>query len=280
MRFCCTVVLYEPNLEMLQNINQLGKNVEKVFIMDNSSSSHSDFLKNNMKYLYEYQYWGCNKGLAYALNDACSKAAAENFDYIFTMDQDSIFEETSMDKMKEFVMFHNQHGMLAPQIIPYFKHIPDIHLKEKADFEIVKFAITSGCLMNIKAFQDVGGFDSKLFIEHIDVDYCIKLYQNSWSLLRMNHAILYQRAGNSIPKKLFGRVVHPLFASPVRGYYLFRNQKYIKQKYGNLIYGFTGKLYKTLIKTILYEDKKLIRILFYIKGYLAALNHQMGEIKE
>lgn len=276
MRYCCVVVLYNPTEKMISNLSQYEEYVEKIYLIDNSDQQLNLELQNKLIYKCNYSFLDGNKGLAYALNIACQSAVNEGFDYIFTMDQDSVFHEGSITYMKEFMNQYPHYGMVVPTISPYFDDgIRNNQSKTKDDD--AKFAITSGSLLNLNVYIRVGGFDNSLFIEHIDVDFCIRLYKNGESIRRLGNAILYQRAGNSEPRRILWKEVHPLFASPIRGYYLFRNQKYLKRKYGSEIFDFTGKLYKTIIKTVLFEDKKFFRIGYYIKGYLAGCSGRMGK---
>lgn len=279
MKFCCGIVLYNPDIQMLNNIKKFEDQVEKIYIYDNSENGLKNklILEEYLKNEYCYISLGENLGLAYALNHICKIAIEDGFDFIFTMDQDSVFDEGAVKKMIEFAENNCQYGMIIPKIIPYFNKI--IRENESGDLSetIVKFAITSGSLLNLDAYRMSEKFDDSLFIEHVDVDFCIKLNKIQRKIIRLNYVILFQRAGNSIPKKLLGRTVHPLFANPIRGYYLFRNQKYLKRKYGKELYSYTGKLYKTLIKTILYEDQKGKRIKLYIEGYISGQRNVMGK---
>ncbi len=102
-RFCGCVVLFNPDDSVINNIKSYINQLEYLYIIDNSPIDHSEWIKQNLRNA-SYQYYGFkeNLGLAFALNYACKKAIKDGFDYILTMDQDSIFENNSVEKLKEY----------------------------------------------------------------------------------------------------------------------------------------------------------------------------------
>lgn len=272
-RICMGVVLYNPNLKMLENIQSFIGDVSKIYIYDNSLNSHQDmFKKIKSSIQIEYMWNGQNDGLSHALNCICKKAFLDQYDYIFTMDQDSIFVSCSIKNMVEFAnRIQTPIGIIAPKIQHYFNEKEIDLLKDqplRKGYKKKKFAITSGSLINLNILDRLGYFEEKFFIEHIDTEYCIRMCNQGYKIIELENAILLQRAGNSQVKKILGKEVHPLYANPIRGYYLFRNHIFILRKYGKSVYQYTAPLYKTIIKTLLFEDHKFNRIYYYIKGAL------------
>lgn len=70
--------------------------MDKVYIIDNSSNNNSSLIKiiPNAVYIPNYN----NLGIAKALNQGCEAAKQDGFDWVLTMDQDSFFEETQLNK--------------------------------------------------------------------------------------------------------------------------------------------------------------------------------------
>ena len=285
-RYCGVVVWYNPDIEVVNNISTYITELDKLYIIDNSYEMNMEIVDkiiDNNK--IEYISLGGNRGLAYALNKGCNKAIDEGFDYILTMDQDSYFELNSVKLMKEFIKKSNKHyAIIAPNVKSVY--IDELENKKKIAYTVLTegknkeliWVMTSGSMMCVKDFLEAGKFDEKLFIAHIDIDLGIALNNLGKKIIMLSDVVIYQTFGNSKPKKILWKVVHPSFANPVRTYYLFRNQVYLLKKYGIKNYGIINvKLYKFIVKIILFEDKKLKKILMAIKGIFHGLSEKMGK---
>lgn len=278
-KYAAVVVLYDPDQKVISNIRSYGNSLQKVYAVDNSELPDKDLIKKLKEFdTVEYIWNHGNPGLAFALNRGCRKAFSEEIDYVFTMDQDSFFQEGSVETMISYMENNSERMVAAPFIVPYYDMVPSSNIVVTGKTKSVNFAITSGMLVGKRAYQEIGTFDDELFIECIDVDFCIRLKEKNWKLIKTENAVLYQRAGNSQPRKFLWKTVHPLFADPVRGYYKFRNKIYLRKKYGRQIYKFTSGLYEAVLKTLLYEPDKLVRFKFYLKGYIAGVKGHMGSL--
>ena len=232
-RYCGVVVWYNPDIEVINNISTYITDLDKLYIIDNSCERNMELVDkiiDNDK--IEYISLGGNRGLAYALNKGCNKAIDEGFDYILTMDQDSYFELNSVKLMKEFIKKSNKHyAIIAPNVKSVY--IDELENKKKIAYTVLTegknkeliWVMTSGSMMCIKDFVEAGKFDEKLFIAHIDIDLGIALNNLGKKIIMLSDVIIYQTFGNSKPKKILWKVVHPSFANPVRTYYLFRNSR-------------------------------------------------------
>ena len=225
--------------------------------------------------------------MAYALNVGCKKAIKDSFDYVLTMDQDSIFEPTAVSKLKVAAQKDKRYGIICPNVKSIY-HDEKTNLDKvaylkwkKEEFKEIPWTMTSGSLTSLKAYTDVGGFDDDLFIAHIDIDFYIRLKQNNWKILMVGSAVIKQRFGNSKPVRILWKKVHPSFASPVRTYYLFRNQKYLEMKYGKEIHKFIGvDLWKFFVKITLFEKQRLKKYLMMFQGYRDAKANRMGKYRD
>ena len=48
----------------------------------------------------------------------------------------------------------------------------------------VKGCFTSASWVNIKAWQEVGGFDDSMFIDRVDYDFCMTLWEAGWGIYK------------------------------------------------------------------------------------------------
>ena len=184
-RYCGLVVWYNPEEDVFDNINSYVDDVELIYIIDNSKRDQQDKIG---AYAYRdkciYICLGENKGLAKALNIGCKRAIADGFDWVLTMDQDSRFEQGAVRKLKECVENEgNQYSLVCP-------NVKSIYTDEKTGEEKVAYvrwsseqrllqnwAMTSGSLMSLEDYENVGGFDDDMFIAHLDIDLGIRFKQ-------------------------------------------------------------------------------------------------------
>ncbi|MDD7792772.1 glycosyltransferase [Clostridium sp. 'White wine YQ'] len=284
-KYAGVVVLYNPDCEVKKNIDSYINNIDKLFVIDNSDNVNKDIvngLKKNEK--VAYVYLDGNKGLAKALKIGCEMAQNNGFNYVLTMDQDSIFDEGAVDTIIEFIEKSKEHYSIVGA------NAVSVYIDEKTGEKMEAYTelangnkecnwvMTSGSMMDINDYFQTNGFDENMFIAHVDIDICIQLHNMGGKIIKLKDAKLFQQFGNSKPRRILWKVVHPSFANPIRTYYLFRNQKYLEIKYGNEIKKFINvHLYKFIIKVILFENLKMKKLIYAVKGYLDARSHKMGK---
>lgn len=86
--------------------------------------------------------------------------------------------------------------------------------------QTVDFLITSGSLIALNTFESVGLFDESLFIDNVDIEWCLRAAKQGYFCAGVSSAILMHHLGESVVN-LFGRSVHT--HKPLRLYYRFRN---------------------------------------------------------
>lgn len=285
-KYAGVVVLYNPDEDIFENINSYYNFIDKLYIVDNSTS-RKDYILEEIKQYKKAKYinLGKNMGLAYALNIGCTEAYQDGFEFAFTMDQDSIFEEGGAKKLIDFLESNEEkYGIVCPNVRSiYYDELSRSNkiaytLMKEGSLEFKNWVMTSGSLMDLLSFIKVGGFDDSMFIQHIDIDLGIKFHHINKKIIMIGDSILNQRFGNSKPKKLLFKTVHPSYAAPSRTYYIFRNQIYLEKKYGKEIKNFINVyLWKFVIKILLFENQKIEKIKMAFRGYKDGLNGNMGE---
>ncbi|MBQ5558502.1 MAG: glycosyltransferase family 2 protein [Lachnospiraceae bacterium] len=284
-RYAGVVVLYQPDDEVVSHVKTYINAIECLYVIDNSTN-YNEYVIEKLNEIPKCKYVSLdgNKGLAVALNIGCNMAKEDGFDYILTMDQDSIFEEHAVEKMIQVVENSKEHlTIVAPNVTSVY---PDEKGEMKQSYTLIPrteekvetWVMTSGSLMNLDDYLEVGGFDEQFFIAHIDVDLGIKMHRQGMKILMYGDAMIYQRFGNSKPKKILWKTVHPWYENSLRTYYLFRNQAYMIKKYGkeckSLIH---VSLVNHIVKILLFEDKKIEKLKMAYKGNKDGKNGKMGQ---
>ena len=93
------VVLYQPTDEDIANISSYIKDIDHLYVMDNSTNENIKRLPKSKKieYIFNHQ----NLGIAAPLNLAAQKAREAGYTWLLTMDQDTFFPSGILATMKE-----------------------------------------------------------------------------------------------------------------------------------------------------------------------------------
>ena len=308
---CAGIVLYNPDpLRLKENIAAVTSQVDKIIFVDNGTSADKIiFVDNgtgadkiiladnrageNELYNDPKKYiWIKNKkniGVAAALNQIIKKADELCYEWVLTLDQDSICSKNLVETLLTCGANYPDAGIIAPYIIDINEMAVEEYLKLRLklkEFEIIKICITSGSLTSVKAYKSISGFNEELFIDQVDHDFCLRLHRANWHIIKANRAWLLHEVGKSKavyvafclgkltgiewflrPKRISN---HP----PVRVYYQTRNLIYILRKYGREYTGLFNKspigywinYCEGMCLRILAEEEKIKKIFAFIKG--------------
>lgn len=164
-RIAAGIVSFNPNITRLkENINSIRPQVESMLIVDNGSDNVEEIesvcRKNDCILIKN----GKNKGIAYALNRICGFYYSKEFDWVITLDQDSVSPENLIFELSKNIS--ENVGAAGPKIVyrNNEKYAPENH----KNLEAVDWIITSASLTNLAAWKKTGGFDEKLFIDGVD----------------------------------------------------------------------------------------------------------------
>ena len=269
------VVLYNPTEEVLVNIRSYAAEVDKIYCIDNSERENS-FIKEikNIEYIALHK----NTGIAYALNIGCEKAINDGMDVIVTFDQDTVCEKNTIHALLTTLKRINTPVIVAPNIkyIYRSKGTGERIFSDEKMFpvgnEYVNWVITSGSMFRSSTFDLIGKFDTRLFISQVDQDFCYRLKQNGGKVYRVGYAYIYQEPGNTKKKKIGNKIIHIPNQDKKRYYYLFRNEVYLRKKWGDSYKKFYVSRYKYIISIVYIEKNKIQKILACINGSIKGKN--------
>jgi rhamnosyltransferase len=232
-RILAIVVLYFPEKPANDIIKAFKDLVDDVMYFDNT---------------------GTNIGVAAALNKGLERAIDEGYDWLLTMDQDSVFEDGALEELKR-VAFTSKDNIAIVSPFHFIKKT----VKSSA-IEEVPFTMTSGNLLRISAAKKAGKFEEKLFIDSVDNEYCLRLRQNGFKIIRVNSAVLRHQLGKPGP---FNIVTH----NATRRYYITRNMLYVMKKYFPRFFLFGSKeLIKSFLLIVFVEREKTEKLRSMLKG--------------
>ena len=278
------VSLFNPDEHILKNAAALLSQVTQVVIVDDGSPQDPSHI------LQELRDLGCtverlndNSGIAQALNAGIAVALASPARprYILTMDQDSLLDdgyvaalEAGAEKAEEAGV---KVGMVAPASI---RGLPTRRAGVRNGITLGGEPIQSGLLLPLAVLEELGTFQSDLFIDGVDTEYFLRCQSAGFNAVIAPDAALNHTLGNMTTARLLGAdlsfrgvPVKVRTAASWRYYYLFRNRILLSRKY------WRGQPWWAL-KGFLADYRHLAIVTLLAPGRLERLSHAVAGISD
>lgn len=290
-RICGIIVTYNPGSYILENVNRLCEQVDEAVIVDNGSSTTAKELlraldgQGTIKLIFNPE----NLGIAAALNIGLNYALSYGYEWAATFDQDSRVTagmlQTMLGVTAELEL--DQVAILAPRyrdqstgrVTSYAK--TDLVSREDGYSELVT-TITSGNLVNLKAFREIGPFKEDLFIDYVDKEYCLRCGVMGYKVYEIFSAVLEHNLGVPSQHQFLGKRPVTTNHSPLRRYYIFRNRIYVyKQYFGShpswVVRDMSASL-KEVLKIVLFEENRRKKLKSIFRGIGHGMIGRFGKI--
>lgn len=241
------VVWYHPTDEQKQLVSLYEPYVRKVIVVDNSTD---------------------NKGIAWALNRGCEQAVQQGAEWVLTMDQDSRWDQQSVDAyMAKANQYADQDNVAI--FSPY--HDCGGRIRTTQDYELMHSFMCSGNLLRLSAWQQTGGFKEDFFIDLVDDEINCHVRQLGWQLVRINSIHLTHNLGEG---QHFTRLFHHSYTPhPVwRYFYIGRNMQRMLQLYPQERRYYHHQRRKILKRLCLYDSvEKMAKLRAFVRGWRTAI---------
>lgn len=229
------VVTFNPEPELLaKQYESLKNQVNGIIYVDNASYVLTIPSGENVYSIRNEE----NQGLAIAQNKGIELAKQKNAEFVFLLDQDSVLPIGMVDTLrKEFEHLKCDNinvGAIGPVIHSAYtstdaKTVVSLGFKLKqADVMSTmetSYIIASGTLIPMGVIDEVGGLCEKLFIDGLDLEWCIRAKSKGYKIYITSKTKLTHQLGNGNKNKILSH-------SPQREYYIVRNDVWIsKQQY-------------------------------------------------
>ena len=283
-RIAGAVVLYNPKRDVVGNIVSYLRDLDILYAVDNSERPDREtvghILQLNEKVVYLSK--GENLGVATALNTAAREAIKGNCHFLLTMDQDSRAAEGMIGNMLECLEGRDLDRVAI--VSPFHSLFAGSGGDDAPSCQEVPFVMTSGNLLNLSAYLQVGPYLDKLFIDCIDYDYCLRILGCGLTIVRANRAVLHHALGDIKSFKILHKTITTSNHSPLRRYYNTRNRFYIWETYGSVAQDFVRedrrKFFGEIRNVLLGEKDKLGKMKMMIRGYLDYRRGRFGKYGE
>lgn len=260
------VTLYNPTDEDIKNIDTYIDDVDKLYIIDNTEGeSNIDRIPSNKK--IDYRFKNENVGVATALNIGAEEALKDGYKYLLTMDQDTSFNSDTLKVLKADL--ENIDMSKIAILTPW--HSTKLKIdKPVKKYDLPDDVMTSANILNLDIWKEIGGFKDWLFIDGVDIEYCLNVISHGYYILRNNSVEVEHNLGDLFYKKIGHRTFLCTNHSAIRRYYIMRNYHYILDMYKEFNPAYCYSLVSqkhNMIGVLLFERKKIKKIKMYIRGY-------------
>lgn len=262
------IVTYNPDIELLKkNINAIYKQVPIIVIVDNGSTNIKVIKQyveelNNVKLLCLKS----NMGIAIALNLLMKYGDENQFDWMLSLDQDSVCSYNYCLSALDLLDFPNV-GIVGPVIKD--RKVGIVGHNPKGEYGIVNTCITSGAFVRVDVWKKVGGYDEKMFIDSVDFEFCYRVRKKGYKIIQSNKIVLEHSIGKG--RTIFIGPFQKRISehSAFRSYYIAQNNIYYPKKHRLILYFIRGNCRNInyLINVFLFESNKLQKIKSIFQGW-------------
>lgn len=280
------IVTYNPDILILKElVVTLLKQTSYIVVCNNSI--YNIEIDNSLVKIINFNE---NLGIAQAQSIGMKWAFENGADFILQMDQDSIPENDMVEKLKKCYRELTEEGYNIGLVGPvdydkdtYIKSVARIDKGEyiKENYLSVSSTLSSGSLIPFKVYKQVGFMDDILFIDAVDSEYCWRLRDNGFLVIRNNEAMLSHKLGYG-HKTVLGFIKMGI-SSPFRNYFQVRNVFLLLPRNYVPLYWKLSQLLKVVFKVLFYpillpEGKK--RLYFLYRGLFDGLRGVSGPYSE
>ncbi|KXU91598.1 rhamnosyltransferase [Caballeronia megalochromosomata] len=227
------VVFYRPDKGCFVRANRLAKVIPLV-VVDNTPGSNAS-RRGDLAPDIDYLANGENEGIAAALNRGIELLRARGYGHALLFDQDSeasvaliegllvCMRSLARDGRKVAIAGPAYHDVRLGAVASFVRFDKWRMSRVPADGQDpleIDFLISSGSCIDLSAWQDIGAMDARLFIDFVDVEWCVRARRAGYAVLGLPWLIMEHSLGDQ-PVSFFGRrfAMH----SPFRHYFIFRN---------------------------------------------------------
>ena len=246
-----TITTYNPDIELLErNIDAVVTQVDKLLVYENCSDNRQDIVDLCERKAVEIILNDKNYGVAGPLHDGAEYADKNGYDYVFTLDQDSVISDGMVHKLAAILQGNGKIAMVCgTRVNPDFPE----PLPPEDYCAPINAVITSGALASVKALMAVGNYIPEMFIDAVDVEICYRLRKFGYEVYTSGVTYLHC-IGEPVKCKILFKTFRTLNYSPFRLYYTWRNSHLIFRVYKD------DKAIKELKKYIRYMEIKIMLV--------------------
>lgn len=288
---CAIITTYEPAANLRNLISATIRQVDCVFLIDDSGSSEiRKTLDINFADLtgLEIHHMPANSGIAAALNRGLAAAKYRGYKKALLLDDDTqiapqlvitlahAWEVLERDGRKPGVI-----GVSRAKTLPAETESGDE--KKPPVSRAVRTVITAGSFVDVDLAKQVGGFREEFIIDVVDYEFCARIRQAGCLVARLSESLIVQPVGVMKTVKLVGLQFSTTNHSPLRRYYMYRNnlvfatEQFFKDPL--LSIALVWFLIKTVFLVACFETQRVRKINAMFRGVLDGIQRRLGHVQ-
>ena len=284
---CAVVITQNPDSDLCVRLKKVSPQVAQIVVVDNGSAAPC------MRQLRQLKDDGnihlllnlTNEGIARALNRGAQWATQHGGSWILTLDQDTV---VSPDMVKALAAVYNafpEPDRLAV-IGSNYTNLENGQLAALSRYRggpwgrEAKAVITSGSLIPLRVFDEIGGFREDFFVDCVDVEYCLRARARGFCIAMTLQPVMQHSIGRLTEHHLFGRQFQTTNHSPHRRYLLARNTVILAREYMGTELKFVLETLcfrmNVLLRICLFENQRIPKIAYSLLGVLDGIRGKMN----
>lgn len=287
MKVRAVIVTFNPDLDKLSNIVKILCDSEAAVTIIDNASSNVDEKGLRSTGADDVIVLATNEGVAAAFNHGVRKAIDENADFVLLMDQDGAPAPNMLKKLLEAHAVLSEPVPIAavgPKLVDahtgepfrFFQYLGPFRCyhpwSERKTYSADRL-MSSGSLIPVNVFRQVGLLDERFFIDCVDTEWCLRAKSMGLQCHGVADAILRHELGNRLRTLNLGVKRLKFYChSPMRSYYISRNAWLMARMphvpWGQKLYETVNSLTRLVVYPILSENK-----LEHLKWTLLGLVH-------
>jgi rhamnosyltransferase len=236
------VVTYQPDEAILDNLRKLSEQIVDIVVVDNASDGVSAKWVESAGRLPGVTLIrnSSNLGIATALNIGICHALQTGRQWVATFDQDTLIPPRYFEQLFEVYELcpaRQNAGMIAPGHWSWSELNHTSAAKKYSTepaWSFVRAALNSGSLIKTEVFESAGLYEDGLFLDYVDVEFCLRLQKKGFKILSATPVVLQHELGIKQTRNLLGFHLSFRIHAAWRYYYIMRNRVVLYRRYFGL----------------------------------------------
>lgn len=222
---CGLVVTWQPDDAVVARLERLLDQVDRMVVIDNGSTTPAASriaqwaATVGARYIRNER----NLGLARPFNDGARIALDEGCDWLWIVDQDTTVSDTLVTDLLAARAAHPKPAKVA-LIGPMTTGQTNDRRCADRLWARRRLVISSGSLLSLAAWQDVGPFREDYFVDMVETEYGLRLGTRGYRVILACRAKMDHRIGHPTTHRFLGQAISTSNHSAWRRYYITRNR--------------------------------------------------------
>lgn len=268
------IVTYQPAADVVGHAVALVGQVACIVVVDNGSASESLPILDSLAALPSVTVIRnpVNEGIAHALNQGAEAATDAGADWLLTLDQDAAPGPDIVGISRRACEAYPRLGRLA--VIGAASR-EDLARSRRASNQgrpwiETSAVITAGSLVSLAVVRAIGGFREDLFIDYVDIEFCLRARANGFRVLASLAPTITHSIGQPTVRAIGPRSVTPTNHPAFRRYYITRNRLLVWRRYYRTDSRYVARdilaSQKELLKLVLFEQDRASKVRAMLAG--------------